>query len=161
MLQAPPLFHKESELPINPKDQVFIWEEPDTKIVYHFNSTAMFIYWKRNPDCGVCAMVPISKDMYEETKRNKGIEKHRLDRMTKRVLRIPTMWAEWEVDAKGEPWHICFDGSHRIVWAYEHGIREIRAVIFKRDAWSKCLIKYKDQGMDQFMPKGKWFSGIW
>lgn len=158
MIYHPHIFgNPESELPIGPDDQVCVWEEPDTKVVYHFNATAMFIYWAENRDCGECAIIPVSKELYDHTKTMKGVERHRLTRITKKTLKIPTLWVEWEIDAKGEPWHVCIDGAHRIVWAYEHGITEIKAVIFKKPTWSKCLVKYDNKIIENFIPK---FSGI-
>jgi len=146
---------------MGPQDQVFTWEEPNTKVVYNFNSTAMYNYWRKHPDCGEEAMVPLSKELYEDTKRDKGIEKHRLDRITKRDLKkYHILWAEWETDEEGEVWHTCFDGSHRIVWAYEHGIFQVKSLIFKKPAWSKCLIRYPDPRLDQVKPNPNSFSGI-
>jgi hypothetical protein len=48
----------ESELPIGPGDQVFIWQEPDTKVVYHLNAASMYEYWMKHRNRGECALIP-------------------------------------------------------------------------------------------------------
>lgn len=140
---------------------MFAWEEPDTKIVYRFNSSALYRYWDKNRGSGERTKVPISEDLYQTTKTIKGVEQHRLARLTKKDLKWPTLWIEWETDSDGKVWHTLIDGAHRICFAYEHGIFEVDALVFKEPVWKKCVIKLKDSKLDQMPPDPKSFSGIY
>jgi hypothetical protein len=150
----------DSDLPLTYGDQMFVWEEPDTKKIYTFNSSSLLRYWRGNPDCAEEAMIPVSEDLYLTSKEKKGVEEHRLARLTEDCLESYTIWLQWEVDADGKVWHTCIDGHHRIVWAFEHGVTHIKGLIFQKPVWSKCIIRHKNPAYIQRSPDPKSFSGI-
>ena len=147
-----------SELAFSDNDQMFSWENPDDGKLYHFNPDSLKRYWIKHPNSGEPVQWVISEANYKVCKYERGIEQYRLDRLTADVLgpHNPIMIVEW-FDENGTEWWIGIDGNHRMVWAYEHDIKIMYGILFKKAVWEKCLMEVRPKYRNKPFPA---WSGI-
>lgn len=87
---------------------------------------------KRKPQ-----MVAISKSFVGYIRKNRGLEQHRLDRLTESSLRKdPIILAEWPGGT-----HLIVDGHHRYVRADELGHSAIWAFVCDQPTWRPFLVE--------------------
>lgn len=72
----------------------------------------------------------------------RGIEPHRVARITEAALKTPILFVEMEAEFEHEPpiSHLLVDGNHRYIYAAINGIPTLPAVIIPKAISDKCLI---------------------
>lgn len=85
---------------------------------------------------------PIDMHMVAVIMDRRGIEPHRLERMTREALALPMLFVEMEAEFAHEPpvSHLLVDGNHRYVYAALNGIPSLPAIIIPKAVSDKCLI---------------------
>lgn len=97
--------------------------------------------------------IPIEPWFTELCLNNRGLEKHRFERITEEALKIPTYWVGME-----DGTYLLIDGTHRYAYAGTHGKETILGVIVPEEierAARLSIPKIKD-----FMAYKNRFSGI-
>lgn len=96
---------------------------------------------------------PVDPDFAKYCMNMRGVEQHRLDRMVPKVLMIPCLFL-----AEPDGTHLMLDGTHRYVYAYQNGIKEVRCLIVPQDVADKA--RMTPPPITDMIAYQKSFSGI-
>jgi hypothetical protein len=117
-----------------PFDEVFTHEDPDTKVIRHFNATHMALYAFMHKFEVI--VMGLEARTVEFVRENRGIEPWKVQRLREPFLSRPIILIEYD-----DTTHLCVDGHHRIVRLWNGGRREVRAWVFPRGQWERFLIE--------------------
>lgn len=121
-------------LDCGPKDQIF--SHIDLRgVARHFNASAM----TRAVLMGQVKPMPVVCDLYQElidhTMAHGGIEEAHIENVAE-TSEHPVLLVEF---ADGES--LLVDGNHRIIWRWRHGLRNVKALVFKPGQWEPFLVE--------------------
>jgi hypothetical protein len=134
-----------------PTEKVFTWQDPDTLEELNFAVDRL------NAWCVAAevetVLTPVEVEFADLFIRERGIEFHRVERMTFKDLLHPVIYC---CMPKGT--HLLVDGHHRYVFSAMIGQTEQRAHILTQEQWEPFLIS----GMPTFVRENiiSGFSGI-
>ena len=116
---------------LTPTEALFTWIDPDTHEQLTFAVDRLV--------AAVAALeivlVPVDQEVAERYRRERGIEQHRLQRMTPDALQQPICLATMP-----DGTHLMIDGHHRYVYAASIQAHSIQAHLIPEETWKECLI---------------------
>ena len=112
-------------------------DDKDPTILTRYNVTALNRHCHENKL--QIFRVPITSEAAEICKNQRGVEQHRLDRLTEKSLLHPAIFCLQEDGSA-----VMVDGTHRVVWAWDHGYREIYGYVLKPEVWKPFILPLKD-----------------
>ena len=85
---------------------------------------------------------PVDAEFAQIVRDRRGVEAHRLARISPADLTFPVIYVEMEAEFDHDPpiSHLLVDGNHRYVKAAEWGRETIPGVIFSKAEADRCLI---------------------
>lgn len=140
----------------HPKDQMFTHEDcDDAKTQRSWNVSAimrvmldMFEQGEIEP-----VLVPMDAHFAEYCRHHRGVEPHRLNRLTPEALRTPILMLQLPDDT-----YLLMDGTHRYVYAQSIGRAEILCFIVPQEVADKARIYIPK--LEDFEAYKQSFSGI-
>jgi hypothetical protein len=131
----------------------FTYQDPDTGEV----TTIAVERLARDPDLLALEvfLIPVIREVAEEFLRDRGIEQHRLARITADDLdKYPMMIAIWPDGS-----HLTLDGHHRYVKAHNLGLPHAQARMIPETIWGRYVVEGVPELLD-IEALAKSFSGI-
>lgn len=118
----------------NPFDEVFSWEDPDTKVLKHFNATMMGRYAVEHRFPVV--EFEMTQEVVNFIKKFRGTEQWKLDRLKEPYLSLPVIMLDCDDGTQ-----LCVDGHHRILRRWAAGVKLVDAYVFPNGEWSQFVIE--------------------
>lgn len=82
------------------------------------------------------AYVAVDRDFAKYCQTNRGIENHRLERITAEMIKTRPIFMLEMPDGS----HLLADGHHRYVKASKLRLRTIRAFLLPKEVWEPCIV---------------------
>lgn len=115
--------------------EIFTWTSPTNGKTFEFDITSL---WKFCIETEVKSqLVDVDEEGYKIVKSCRQIDTWRMARLTRSVVTsLPTIILFGvESDDSG----LLVDGTHRFIWAYEHGIKTIPAWLLQSEQWKSYM----------------------
>lgn len=134
-----------------PTEQIFTHVEPGTGANTTIATTSLQTHLRAisHPMCRIPLTVKDAKLLLTF----RGIEKHRLARLTALCRYYPILVLEW---ADGT--HLIADGTHSYCWQFAHGSTSALAWLVPRDIWEPFIVTGLPETTEQELLSS--FSGI-
>lgn len=124
-------------------DEIFTHvDEDEAKTVRHFNATKMLDFARQNQSVDRLN-IALDEAQIEFIKRNRGIERPKVDRLVEPYLSSPIIVIEFEPDI-----HLVVDGHHRLVRLWEDGRTSVHAYYFEYDTWTPFLVEDVNKALE-------------
>jgi len=119
---------------------IFTHVAPATRKVTHFAVSRLEAHLRAHPV--EMARVAMNYDFARDAIVNRGIEEHRLKRITRRIIKTnPVIFAYDPLDDT----HLLIDGSHRYVKAAMLGMDHIIGYIVEPDLWQQYVVRFPEK----------------
>ena len=124
-----------SQLP--PYEQVFAHEDPDTGVVSHYAATSAMAWAKEHEEV---FMVDITKDHYDVLINHRGVEAHRVKRLTRQLRRDGGFLDPMVFFTMDDGTHLLVDGTHRYVAYFRCSYKQALAYVLRNEAVNRFKV---------------------
>lgn len=131
-------------------EQIFSWQDPSSGKVLHFAATSLLSEIKDKKE--LVRFSEIDLKFIETIVKKRGIESHRLTRLTDEQLQEPVLVLDYEDG------HLMIDGHHRLLCRHLKGMTTFLFFLVPKEIWEKFQITDIPKELDHKLLGG--FSGI-